>query len=117
MKFLSVKQIANFDFALILFFKIRTNFLETFYLCVFYSFFNKYACFLICENCFCFLLGFTGFKKVDFLEPQLTHIDFCLRILFSNATPFMFLLFFFFFHKLSSKCFLSFLRILVFLLI
>ena len=57
---------------------------------------KKYACFLICENYFSFLLGFTGFKKVYFLEPQSTNNDFCLHILFSNATHFMFLLFVFF---------------------
>ena len=37
------------------------------------------------------------FKKVDFLESQWTHVDFCCLILFSNATPFMFLFFFVFF--------------------
>ena len=49
--------------------------------------------FVICENYSCFLLGFTGFigfKKVDFLKSQKTHVDFCCPILFSNATPSIF---------------------------
>ena len=67
--------------------------MEKCYLCVFYSFCNKYVCFVICEN---YILSFIRFLKVDFLELQSTHVDFCGRILFSNATPFMFLCFVFF---------------------
>ena len=66
------------------------------FLCVFYSFYNKFACFVICKNYFLFFIGFTGFKKFEFPEPQLTHVDFCCPILFSNATAFMFLLSVFF---------------------
>ena len=60
--------------------------------CVFYSFCNKYVCFVICENYFLF---FTRFKKVHFLESQSTRVAFCCPISFSNATPFMFLFFVF----------------------
>ena len=48
-------------------------------LCVFYSFHNKYACFLICENyfllCFCF-------KNLDLLDWQTIQFDFSLSTLF-----------------------------------
>ena len=66
--------------------------MQTSYLCVFYSFYNKHACFVTCKNHFLF---FTRFKKAHFLEPQSTHVHFCCPI-FSNATPFMFLFFVFF---------------------
>ena len=68
-------------------------FLKMRFLCAFYSFYNKFACFAIGKNYFLF---FVGFKRVDFLEAQPTNIDFYCPILFSNATPFMFLLSVFF---------------------
>ena len=66
------------------------------FLCVFYSFYNKFACFVICKNYFWFFIGFIDFKKVDFLEQQSTHVDFCCPILFSKATSFRILLCFLF---------------------
>ena len=47
MEVLSVKQMAQVDFPLILFFEIKTNFFATCYACVFYSFYNKYASFIV----------------------------------------------------------------------
>ena len=70
--------------------KSELIFLETCYLCVFYSFYITYACFVIFENyltiyvateiiflmlCFCF-------KNLDFLDRQTTHFDFPLSTLF-----------------------------------
>ena len=77
-----------------------------------YRFYNKYACFLIYKNYFLF---FTCFKKVDFLDSQPAHIDFCWCILFSNATPFMFFLSVFFLQ--TKQYFFPFSNILVFVLI
>ena len=47
------------------------------------------------------------FKKVDLLEVQMVHIDLCVAILLTNATPLIFY-YKFSFCKLSCKCFLSF---------
>ena len=81
---------AHFDFSLITFFEIGTNFFLLFVSCVcFYGVYNEFACFLTRENYFLFFIGFIRFKQVDFLEP-------CCPILFFNATPFMFLLSVFF---------------------
>ena len=75
-------------------------FLETCYLCVFYSFYNKYACFVTCKNYFCVLLVlkstnwrfvlrliifcccFSCFKILDLLDRQIAQFDFSVSTLF-----------------------------------
>ena len=91
------------------FLKSGLIFVETYYLCIFYIFYNKYKYFVTCKNYFLFFIGFIGFKNVDFLESHLTHVDFCYPILFSNATPFIILLSFCFLftNKAVSILFLS----------
>ena len=99
-----VKQIAHFYFPLksVLFF-----FLETCCMCVFYIFTINMYVFVVCKNYFLF---FTRFKKVDLLKSQSIHVD-----LFVLSYFLMLLLLCFYylfsFHKLSSKCFFSFLHI------
>ena len=65
----------------------------------FYSLSNKSTFFfIIYENYFLLFIGFIGFigfKKVVFLESQTTHVDFCFPILFFNAAPSVFFIYFF----------------------
>ena len=79
----------HFDVPLIFPFEIKTNFfLETCYLCVFYIFYNKYACFKICENYLLFLSGLYSFTKTDHnpqSAPQSAHTDFCDINLFTTC--------------------------------
>ena len=51
-------------------------FLGTYCLRVFYSFHNKYAYFVICEN-YIFLSDLYSFTKIDFLATQSAHTEFC----------------------------------------
>ena len=88
---------STFGFPLILFFEIKTNFFWKRVTCVFfYSFYNKYASFVICKNDFCFLLVLEKyklaiyvavqlvfilvflFKNLDLIDPQTTQFDFSL---------------------------------------
>ena len=75
-----VKHSTHFYFSLILFFEIKINFLETYYLYIFHIFYNKFVCFVIGKNYF-FLLCFC-FKNLDLLDWQTTQFDFSLSTLF-----------------------------------
>ena len=80
-KVLLVKQIVHFDFPLIL-----LNFFENVLPVCFYSFYNKFACFVICKNYFLFLCF--CFKNLDLFDQQTIQLDFSLSTLFVIFTSF-----------------------------
>ena len=70
---------------------LRLVFLDVQIQCVFYSFHNKFPCFIICKNYFFFLFSLTiyflflcfCFKNLDL---QITQFDFSLSTLFVSFT-------------------------------
>ena len=89
-------QSAHLDFPLSFLFAIMTSFLDMYYRYVFHILNNKSAFFfVICGNYFLPFVGVIGFKNNDVLEVETVHNDLCVAILFTNATPLIFLLCFF----------------------